>query len=654
MRKCGGSKNKIKKRLPKVPETMAKKYNEILGGVSQPERQTTKIVLMWLLRHERVGEPLTQAEMAAAARLSSVSDFNKLRITAMTMSSKKENTPDHSVELESPAKDHLQERLKKENLEDDRMTIATSPRTSWFCFSDADAHFEIATRCLEILLSRENGNHQKKTALQGYAAQYWHQHYNILSQSPASTNADKMGALTRDVGKLLTQGSLAFKSWLRSYNPDKDFEPDEAFDILSETEYEMAESVQNSSSGSSGSDNYSDTESEEPTADGHDEDEYSDEDSEDHRGSESQADPVYYAVKLGLLDMATELIKKEAPHAGLGREGNVLQLALYREHWDVANTLLNIGGDLKNMIAAEAAPHGTPLYIASAKAEGGLAKTVLNNLIEKGARAEGTKDGKLGSALHAAAYFDRDTTVRLLLDHGGASVEQEGGMFGTALHAAAARGNTNVVRELLDRGAHPARVSGLLGTPLQAALTSKSSDQGILEALQEAIETKLKIRTGIKTSGSSGIGWKRAIDRLDHSTSFFLTSYKELFPMSSPSGMDFQMPSGNDLTFDQELLAGLLERWTLPEAEGLMRVGKQMNRHVFSPVPRQLADIERALPTLENQSREQEMNRPDFYYKAMFWSGVDYIMEVSKSLLHIQDRRNINNSRLRFLISVTF
>ncbi|ROV87403.1 hypothetical protein VSDG_09699 [Cytospora chrysosperma] len=616
LRKSKGNKRKIKRRLQMVPETMAKKYDQILDSVSQAKKPMTRIILMWLLRHKRAGGVLTQDELAAAARMNSASDVSELPIKAMMITLDRDDMPSRAIEFESPAKDHLQERLQKKGAGGDNSTIAPSTTSPWLSFSDTEAHLEIATRCLEVLLYKDDKNQRKRSALKSYAAQYWHEHYLAISESPPNPNSKEVHELDHHVQKLFTPGCAAFKSWLRCCDPDKDFEPSKDFDLTSEDDDGSTKSVDTISH------NNDDEDSDEDGDEESEEDSDEDSDSQSDEDSMPRADPVYYAVKLGLLDMAIRMIEQKAPYAQPGfRDG----------------------------------PHGTSLYIASAKAEDDMVGTIVKHLIEKGARADGNRDGKYGSALHVAAYFGRCAAVRLLLEEGGAIVDQEGGMFGTALHAAAAKGHTDVVRELLDHKADPMIVSGLLGTALQAALTARSLNVSTLELLQAAIETKTgpAICSGIGCVNRSSISWKPAVDRLDRLNPHFFASYKQLFPMPSPKGKDFQMPDGDDLDPEQEFLASVLEIWALPRANVLIRYYRDQIgdiRPYYSTVQDQLDDIERVLPNFENRSREQELNGQDFRFKALFWSGVHYILESAVERVYSLRRYANLARRIRYNI----
>lgn len=649
LRKCKGKGKgaKIKSRLLKVPNSMALKYDKILNDIDEAKRPPTRIILMWMLRNNRPGEVLTQDEVAAAARMTSASDVNDLRIKAMMIT---EDVASRSIKFESPAKDHLQERLPKPGDGVDNSTLAPSTTPPWYSFSDAEAHLEIATRCLEVLLDKDEKSKRKKSALKDYAARYWHEHYLAVCDLLSKPNAKELQELDRQVRKLFTPGSAAFESWLRSCDPDKDFKPSEEFDLTSQDDVGSAKRVGssensvsslNDSGNDSGNDSDTESSSDEGSGSGSESDSYeggestSDEDSKSDEENKPRADPVYYAVKLGLLDVAIKMIEKKAPYAQPGCEGTVIQLALYHQHWDVVNAIFRYDHNLEAAMAVRDGPHGTPLYIASARVEGHMASTILETLIEKGARADGVKDGKYGSALHVAAYSGYSAAVRLLLEKGGARVDQKGGMFGTALHAAAAKGHTDVVQELLsDHKADPMIVSGLLGTALQAALVASSSEDtyGTVELLQTAIDAKLSICRGIERVKRSRIGWEPAVDRLHDLNSWFLDFYKQLFTVSPSKAKEFQMPYGDDLNFEQKILAGLLERCYLPAADGLSGYRDQLGEEYphYTIVQDQLDDIQRALPRFRNCSREQELNGLDFRFKALFWSGVNYVLEVSK------------------------
>jgi hypothetical protein len=269
------------------------------------------------------------------------------------------------------------------------------------------------------------------------------------------------------------------------------------------------------------------------------------------------------------------------------------------------------------------------LYIASATIDHDKVEDMVIKLIAKGARANGTHDGKFGSPLHVAAYHGNVAVVRQLLKDGKADVNQEGGMFGTALQAAAARGNSAVVKELLDNGARATVVSGLLGTALQGGLTSGDASTAIM--LQKAVNNTYET----KNDARSGPNWGRAIKQLGYSNEPLLYRYKSLFPTLTDK--NFQMPTESDLNLEQGLIAKILDKWYIPASDGLHRwrrklVGEYRCEYPYeSPAVEQLKEILRTLPNFKENLRQRELNRPDFRHKALFWSGINYILEASSN-----------------------
>ena len=591
----------ILEKLKKVPVNMAVRYENALRKVDVIYNKSMRLILMWLLRYQRTDMPLTQDEIAKAAGLHETSIVTEICADSLVKLSKRTRKTSNGDDFEGfvvefvhfSAKEHLEYVLQ----------TSQEPMISRFSFSDEEAHCEIATRCLQALESQP-----AEAVLLDYAANFWYKHYLLLidkfrtsedraaeekgleEKAAGDVMCRKVAELHGLVDDLFKSGSTAFKSWLDCFSLDMEFKASSDFD-MEETE--------------SGDE-----------------------------GEKIRADPVYYAVKLELFDVAKRLIDGGAPHAKPGKEGTVLQLALHRKtekYLEVVDALLNLD-DIDNVaVMARDGPHGTPLYIASAY---GI-RNMVEKLLEKGATADGIKDGRYGSALHAAAYYGYTDIAALLLKKGQAQVDQQGGFFGTALQAASSRGHVGVVRLLLTTyKANPKTTTGSLGTALQATLTK---DPGSLTKDSGSIVAALR-KAGVEFRASStNADWRSAYVRVERSSRAFFQRYIEIF----------QMPKEERLSQEQALLVAALNRWHLPTTRILDQFLLAMDFGYPYKVALQekLEEIRRALPTFD-KTHAYELSRENFLYKALFWSGIDYILRVSSVPL-----LSYNSSRPYFLSS---
>lgn len=629
LRTCNGNERQIKKQLNKVPNSMAARYEKALKDILKQDHMTMRVVLMWLLRHKR-DTPLTNEEVAEAVPDCPAKDLITLlkgqlvSLVKLTGIENSDISPSYYVDLDFCAKEHLEARCNPAAGETE---VAPAP---WFIFSDEEAHHELVTRCLKVLLWKDGESPTKERPLKKYAAQYWHEHYLLFRKTmPNKENIAKIDGL---IAELFVANCPPFKAWLDTWNPDENF---------TSTDFDW-KNDENSDDDNDDVDDDDDDEQddEEEDADEADHDDDNDDNDDSDGDSESQISsdshsirarlprghPVYYAVKLQLLDIAVKMIQEGEPFARAGREGTVLQLALYHEHWEVIDALLRRCDNLEKAVRVRSGPHGTPLYIASAKATTERVD-ILKSLISKGAQADGTdskQDGKYGNALHAAAYFGRTDAVKILVDEGNASVDQERGIFGTALQAAAVNGRYDIIDILIGYGADPTIVSGFFGTALQAVRAGEL-DGWLQEDRCAAILLRAIEGHGIKGSGGSGIGWKTAFDRLESTNRRLFRDYHLLF-------FDYpQIPDNFKMATGHRIFAGALRSWKLPAARNLANCDYLLDTILpfKTPAREQLEDIRRALPDFTKCLREFELNQLQFFYKALFWAGINYILTVS-------------------------
>lgn len=107
----------------------------------------------------------------------------------------------------------------------------------------------------------------------------------------------------------------------------------------------------------------------------------------------------------------------------------------------------------------------SPLYYLACH---GLQSIAEYLLLENMADVNDAKGGRLGTALHAAAYRENIEFVQILLEHK-ADVKAQGGCYGNALQAAAFVGSKVIVQMLLDHKADVDVQGGEYGSALHAA-----------------------------------------------------------------------------------------------------------------------------------------------------------------------------------------
>lgn len=143
-----------------------------------------------------------------------------------------------------------------------------------------------------------------------------------------------------------------------------------------------------------------------------------------------------------------------------GRYGTALQAASYSGREAVVRLLLDRGADI-NLLGGL---YGTALQAASSRGS----EAVFRLLLEGGADVN-LQGGHYGTALQEASLDGSEAVVRLLFERG-ADVNLQGGRYGTALQAASYKGHEAMVRLLLERGADVHVRGGYYGTALEAAL----------------------------------------------------------------------------------------------------------------------------------------------------------------------------------------
>jgi len=333
----------------------------------------------------------------------------------------------------------------KEYLTSDRLANASGTISRYYILPES-AHTILAQACLGVLLRLDdhvNEDDARDIPLANYAAEHWVDHAQVKDVS--SRIQDAMEAVF-DVDK------LHYATWLRLHDMDIDFG-------------------------------------------------FADDSDRPRHGK-----PLYSASLCGFHDLAKHLAVKhpEQVNARGGRIGSPLGAALFREHFQVAELLLEYGADINAQIFegsmllhlasafglvnivrwlpnhgadANAQPDNgwTPLHLAVGNGYPEVARMLLEHNANVKARGE--------IPLHLAVVFpelrDRIDILQLLLDHG-ADVKARDNEGSTPLHHSAFRkkddwsfsgkGSVEVTRLLLERGASVDAENNERDTPFQVAL----------------------------------------------------------------------------------------------------------------------------------------------------------------------------------------
>jgi ankyrin repeat protein len=170
--------------------------------------------------------------------------------------------------------------------------------------------------------------------------------------------------------------------------------------------------------------------------------------------------PLYIAAENGASAITRTLLEKGADvNAQCGRHGNALQVALAKDHREIATLLLDKGAD----VHAQGGRYGNALHVASLTGD----KEMATLLLDKGADVN-AQGRRYGNALQAALLSGDKEIATLLLDKG-ADVNAQGGEYSNALQAASAKGYKEIATLLLDKGADVNAQGGYYGNALQAA-----------------------------------------------------------------------------------------------------------------------------------------------------------------------------------------
>ncbi|KAH6847000.1 hypothetical protein B0I37DRAFT_135597 [Chaetomium sp. MPI-CAGE-AT-0009] len=609
--------------LNKVPDNVVGMYQAALEKVAVKDTKRMKLILLWMLRQQR---PLSQAELAAAVGLHSPSAVTEICTRVLIQTSQQSIVvAGGSQVLDVFRFSHfsVQEYLEAVFAGSQEKLGTKLEKVARFIFPlQEDAHIQLTRRCLAILspcissqknktAAAERGpgsdsdtGHGDVTAansdaedtdfddsrtdarttssttgskwIEGparrYASKYWFRHYNMVDRKKASSCEVKDLDSEVCLQFLLDDEKLRF--WLKIHNPDGEKD-------------------------------------------------------------DNVPSPVYYAIKLKLDGILEQLIAqlgrsqndtvdRKAILDRRGSEGTALQLAAHLGNSDALNALIEHGADVNS----EKGPHGTALYASAARGD----ENAVRKLLDASANCTGTEDGPLGSPLHVAAFRGHDAVIQLLLDCDRVAVDHRAGPFCTALQASCASRQRTTVKLLLDHGADPNIVGGRLGTAAQAALTHPGrSGHKIVETL---LDKKAEFLTepsfwrtayeiGVFRDSDQGCNIRMGQELPSEG------SYQRLllrYGMPTSPGIDeLQEPQ------QQHLLSAVIHQWTLP------RIIHLNSDYLFGdllcrvPFQDQLDAIKQATPRLELTM--QHLRHEDFLYQAMFWSGINYILNRLPSLI---------------------
>jgi hypothetical protein len=188
---------------------------------------------------------------------------------------------------------------------------------------------------------------------------------------------------------------------------------------------------------------------------------------------EPEAVPLYYAARLGFLDLAKHLISEHPEHVNArgGCDGSPMLVAAREGHADILSLLLEHGADIGDRVGSQ-----TPLHRASWFGNLEAAQCVLDRGSDINAQMD---DGQ--TSLYCAAYSGNVEYARMLLDRG-ARLNVHDNEGRTPLHWAVQIRSIQFVRLFLEHGADVNARNKSDKTPSQLVSTK---DHEIVELLSE-------------------------------------------------------------------------------------------------------------------------------------------------------------------------
>ncbi|KAJ6439237.1 ankyrin repeat domain-containing protein 52 [Purpureocillium lavendulum] len=196
--------------------------------------------------------------------------------------------------------------------------------------------------------------------------------------------------------------------------------------------------------------------------------------------------PLYYAVELGLTDVAISLITEQNVNETTSLGRSAVLVACANGYIDIVHVLLDKGADITvtNKYGC------TPVDAAS---ENGHAE-VVRLLLEKGADIA-TADNEGWTPVNAASNNGHAEVVKLLLEKG-ADITIASNEGWTPVNSASNNGHAEVVKLLLEKGADIATANKYGCTPVNAASTNGHAEV-----------VKLLLEKGANIATANKYGW---------------------------------------------------------------------------------------------------------------------------------------------------
>ncbi|KAI5865136.1 hypothetical protein GGS23DRAFT_411032 [Durotheca rogersii] len=554
---CHGDEKAVKLKMRNIAPTMEKRYEETLHKVNWEDSEKLKTVLHLLSESMR---PLTKGEIALLSGVPNAKELDRI-CPATLARSRRDYLPvsgeTHAQSREVFAFVHFS---VKEYLESPRLKQSKNTKLARFSTEERERHAYIAKKCLDCLLTEVEDpftSYYMAESTREYAARNWFRHVGIATEEEFLSQFQES-----PIRRLLQSTSPIFHSWLQVFNPDSD-------SVL----------------GTKDAGRWN------------------------PRDPSNFGPPLYYAIHLGLLVTAEQIIKEDYIDINLpgGLGGTPLQLAAFRGYKKTVQQLLDRGADVN----VPGKQHGSALYAAASQGNVELVQKFLGLRADTNMR----EDAAFGNALQVAAYNGFDDIVRLIIAHG-ADVNAAGGVMSNALHAAAVSGHLQTVSILLECGAQVNKIGGPLGTALQAALTG-GFDEVVAKLEAEGAERdRHGLACWINVYESFGAdSYTLAENNLVHGEFPEIILHGQQIPRELVLG-------------GQRLVAAALVRSQLPHLDMLQVSMDRLQRYFLLKTPfyYQLRAIQRVIPHFVADLAD--LSKDGFKYRALFWAGIDAVLEA--------------------------
>ncbi|KAJ5174514.1 uncharacterized protein N7482_000391 [Penicillium canariense] len=380
--------------LSRLPTTLSKIYEQMLGRIDPAMRQNARVLLTWLTFSFRPLQLQEAAEIFALPidggksssldpqrRLLDPNDIISICPGIVTVTMKDSNSLRDS-------KEELVVQLAHSSVKD----FLTSGNFShgankWLGIKRTQSHQAIAETCLHYLLQLDRRDSvtptiRKDFPLAQYAAEFWPSHARLASFSSDSK-------LQQLMENLFIFRTSAFINWIRIYDHDQPWRTH-----LNSLHISVAQ---------------------------------------------ASPSPLYFASLTGLHAVVSCILANEPTISkSEGLYGNALHAAVSSGHCKIVELLLHHGLRVDTQ-----GPYGSALHAA---AYGGQVK-ICQLLLDHGAEPDAPGE-EFGNALEAAIYGGHVKVVQLLLNRG-AEVTAAGKLYVDSLHATCSFGNVEILQLLL-------------------------------------------------------------------------------------------------------------------------------------------------------------------------------------------------------------